>query len=106
RLPDPGIAADEHDGALDEAAPEHAVELAHARRAPERLARRHRDERTRHVARRTRRTLAPRTRSGGDLLGERVPRLAPGTLPEPARRRVAALLADEDGAMRLVNHDR
>ena len=57
-LPMPGIAADQHDRALHQAAAEHAVELAEPGRAPDRLLGAHRRERPRRGAGRRRRAAA------------------------------------------------
>jgi len=104
RLADARIAAHEDDGALHEAAAEHAVELAEAGRAADGFAGRHRGEGTRRGGLRDARAPPALARRGHGLLDQRVPRVAAGALAEPARGRVAALLADERRPPRFVNH--
>ena len=100
RLADAGVAADEHDRALDEATAQHAIELGEAGRATERLAGRDRHE----GPHRRRRPRASRPRLGYRLLHDRVPRPAARALAEPARRGPPAFLADPDRPACLVNH--
>ena len=108
RLADAGIAADQHDRARDQAAAQHPVELAEPGGAAERVLGGHGRERPRRGARRRAR-LARRpptsTLVRHLLLDQRSPDRAAGTLAEPARSDVPALLADERRPARPVNHD-
>src|SRR5881409_647766 len=95
RLSDARVAAHQHDRARDEAAPQHAVQLRETGGAAERRAGGDGGERPRLLAARRAGARAASARLGERLLDHRAPRPAARALPEPARGRVAALLADE-----------
>src|SRR6185369_51730 len=100
-LADAGVAAEEHERARDDAAAQHAVELADAGADARLLARLHLVERDRpHAALDRAEAAATRCarRRGSDLLLQRVPLPARRALTEPLGRGVAALGAGVDGA--------
>src|SRR5205823_1692714 len=105
RLSDPRVAAHQHDRACDEPAAQHAVQLRETGGAAERRAGGDGGERPRLLAARRAGARAAGARIAEHLLDHRAPRAAARALPEPARRRVAALLADEGRPPRLVNHE-
>jgi hypothetical protein len=97
RLADAGVAADQDDGAFDEPAPEHAIELADTGLAPALRVGLDLGEKLRQLVRRDR---AEARRGGRDpLLDERLPLPAVGAAPHPLRRLVAAVLAGEERAV-------
>src|SRR5438132_625686 len=98
-------ARDQPDRACDEPAAQHAVQLRETGGAAERRAGGDGGERPRLLAARRAGARAAGARIAEHLLDHRAPRAAARALPEPARRRVAALLADEGRPPRLVNHE-
>src|SRR5205814_721660 len=84
--------------------PPRAVQVRGAGRAAERRAGGDGGERPRLLAAGCAGAGGAGARLGEHLLDHRAPRAAARALPEPARGRMAALLADEGRAPRLVNH--
>jgi hypothetical protein len=101
RLSDAGIAAEQNDGAGDETAAQHAIELPQSGRAANGITGSDAGEGQR--TRGARRSLG-RRHVANRFLHNRAPGGASGALAEPARRAAAALLADEKRLGPLVNH--